>query len=363
MIPRPALRALGAVVLTGLGLARLAAAAGELPRKGGSRSETYPGIAVEYGSVAAPGGPRLRTIVTKPAGASGRLPALFLAGWLSCDSVEAPDGASDSTSATIRGLASRSGMLFYRVDKAGVGDSEGVCGETDFDAELAGYRAAFRQLRARADVDSSRIFVFGWSNGGGFAPLVAEDAPVAGYVTAGGWVKTWFEHMMEIERRRMTLAGKAPGDVNEVMRKTAAFYVLYLNRGMTPAEIAKERPELAGVWSDEPERQYGRPLAYYRQLQGLNLEEAWARVAVPVLAIHGEYDFIMSREDHERIVSIVNARRAGAARFVEVPGMDHVFARHASAVEGMTRMGTGPFAADALETILAWLKEQTAPAK
>lgn len=343
-------------MLIAFGAAR--AFAGELPRKS-ARNETYPGITVEYGSVAVPGGTRLRTIVTKPVSASGKLPALFLAGWLSCDSVEAPDGATDSTAAMIRGLAARSGMLFYRVDKAGVGDSEGVCGATDFDAELAGYRAAFRQLRSRGDVDPGRIFVFGWSNGGGFAPLIAEGAPVAGYVVAGGWVKTWFEHMMEIERRRMTLSGKAPADVNDGMRKTAQFYDLYLNRGMTPAAIAKVRPDLAGIWSAEPEHQYGRPLAFYRQLQKLNLEAAWERVDSPVLSMHGEFDFIMSREDHERIAAIVNARRPGTARVIEVPGMDHVFGRHASAAEGMTQMGSGPFAADALETILAWLKERS----
>lgn len=355
-------RSIVAAALAGaVSLAGSMAGAADLPRRSSARAETYPGIRVEYGSVSAPGGTRLRTIVTRPDAPPGRLPALFLAGWLSCDSVEAPNGAGDSTAMLLRGLAARSGMLFYRVDKAGVGDSEGSCGDTDFDAELAGYRAAFRQLRSRPDVDPARIFVIGWSNGGGFAPLVPEGAPVAGYVVAGGWVKTWFEHMMEIERRRMTLSGKAPGEVNDAMRKTAEFYDLYLNRRMTPAAIARERPELAAVWSDEPESQYGRPLAYYRQLERLNLEAAWSRVSAPVLSIHGEYDFIMSRDDHERIAAIVEARRPGSARFVEVPGMDHVFGRHASAVDGMTRMGSGAFAADALETILAWLKERSAP--
>jgi pimeloyl-ACP methyl ester carboxylesterase len=325
-----------------------ASCAADLPRKSAGR-ETYPGIRVEYGEVGAPGGPRLRTIVTRPDGASG---------WLSCDSVEAPDGARDSTAEMLRGLAARSGMLFYRIDKAGVGDSEGVCADSDFASELAGYRAAFRQLRARPDIDPARVFIFGWSNGGGFAPLVADGASVAGYVVAGGWVKTWFEHMMEIERRQMALSGKAPGEVNEGMRLRSAFYDRYLNLGMTPAAIVKERPDLAPVWTDETERQYGRPLDYYRQLQRLNLEAAWAKVEAPVLSIHGEHDFIMSREDHERIAALVNARRPGLGRFVEVPGMDHVFGRHATAADGMNHMGQGVFAEDVLATVLAWLRER-----
>src|SRR5262249_40186671 len=127
-------------------------AGSELSRKS-SFTETYPGIAVEYGSVAASGGPRLRTIVTKPSGAAGRLPALLLAGWLSCASVEAAPGTPSTTAKMFQGLASRSGMLFYRLDKPGVGDSEGACGEADFQTELDGYRAGFRQLVARPDVD------------------------------------------------------------------------------------------------------------------------------------------------------------------------------------------------------------------
>lgn len=330
--------------------------AAELPRRNGAARESYPGIAVEYGSVSAPGGPALRTIVTKPASQPGRLPALFLAGWLSCDSVEARPGSRDSTSMMMAALASRSGMLFYRVDKAGVGDSEGVCGDTDFSSELAADRAAFRELASRADVDPKRIFIFGWSNGAGFAPLVPEGAPVAGYVVAGGWVKTWFEHMMEFERRRFTLSGKPPGEINDLLRIESEFYDLYLNKKMTPGAIVKAHPELANSWDDEPERQYGRPAKYYQELQELNLSAAWAKVDAPVLSIHGEYDFIMGREDHEMIASIVNARHPGSARFLEAPRMDHSFSLHSDRVEGMTRMGEGPFAEDVLSEMLAWLK-------
>ena len=250
-------------------------------------------------------------------------------------------------------------MLFFRVDKPGVGDSEGVCGDTDFGTELAGYRAAFRQLRSRADVDPSRIFLFGWSNGAGIAPLVPEGAPVAGYVVSGGWVRTWYEHVLEAERRQRILSGRSPAEVHDAMRKDEELYDLYLNRGMTPGAVVKERPDLAPAWSDEPDRQYGRPARFYQQLQGLNLEAAWTGVDAPVLAIHGEYDSIMGREDHERIAAIVNARHPGLALFVERPRMDHVFGLQPSAAEGMTRMGEGALDEGALEAILDWLKTRS----
>jgi pimeloyl-ACP methyl ester carboxylesterase len=33
--------------------------------------------------------------------------------------------------------------------------------------------------------------------------------------------------------------------------------------------------------------------------QELNLAEAWDKVSVPVLAIHGEYDWVMSADDYK----------------------------------------------------------------
>jgi len=43
----------------------------------------------------------------------------------------------------------------------------------------------------------------------------------------------------------------------------------------------------------------GRPIAFYQQLQRLNLEREWAKVRVPTLVMHGQYDWIMSRSDFD----------------------------------------------------------------
>ena len=159
----------------------------------------------------------LRSIVTKPRDAKGKLPVIFLAGWLSCDSVEAPADTKDATGLILRGLAQMPGFCLFKIDKPGCGDSEGDCSQTDFDTELAGYRAAFRALKNHDFIDSNCVYIFGSSNGGGFASLVpeteSERAQVRGYISIGGWVKTWFEHMLDIERRRFALMKKSPGEV------------------------------------------------------------------------------------------------------------------------------------------------------
>src|SRR5215472_17705340 len=82
-----------------------AVCAEELPRRSKAPRESYPNVDVIYDSVTAPDGNRLRTIITKPRDAKGKLPVIFVAGWLSCDSVEAPAATKDESGLVFRGLA------------------------------------------------------------------------------------------------------------------------------------------------------------------------------------------------------------------------------------------------------------------
>ncbi|PYL72238.1 MAG: hypothetical protein DMF22_04855, partial [Verrucomicrobia bacterium] len=82
-----------------------AVCAEELPRKIKTPRESYPNVDVIYDSVTMPDGKRLRSIITKPRDVKGKLPVIFLAGWLSCDSVEAPADTKDATGLILRGLA------------------------------------------------------------------------------------------------------------------------------------------------------------------------------------------------------------------------------------------------------------------
>jgi hypothetical protein len=57
---------------------------------------------------------------------------------------------------------------------------------------------------------------------------------------------------------------------------------------------------------------------------------AWSEVRAPVLALHGEFDWIMSREDFEILVALVNRNSPGAAEFVELASTGHTFEHYAS---------------------------------
>ena len=293
-------------------------------------------------------GEKLRTFVTRPKTSSGRVPAIFFVGWLSCDSMEYPDANTrDGFGIFMRRLIDESGYATLRMDKPGVGESQGKCSKADFQSEMEGWQAAFDSLGKYGFINQDRTFVVGLSNGGGFSPLAAREHPVRGFVSAGSWGRTWYEHMLDLERRRLTTDGKPPAEVNASVKIFADFYNLYLIKGMTPGQVLSQHPEWKALWYDEPDGQYGRPAAFYQQLQALNLGEAWQRVEAPVLVIRGGADDVMSRADSEAIAQIVNQIHPGKARYMEIDGMGHGFT-----VKGKFNDALVP-------TVLEWMKQQS----
>jgi pimeloyl-ACP methyl ester carboxylesterase len=324
--------------------------------------EADPKLDIEYSTISMPPGYRLRTIITRPAGAdrAAKLPALILFPWLSCSSVEVFNKPATGMDHLLAGIIRDSGFLTLRVERPGAGDSEGpACSQTDLKTEIAGQLIALEQLKSQPDFDPARLFVMGMSLGGGLAPLIAQDEKVRGYVSIAGVVKTWFEHMMEIERRRLTLSGKSPAEVNDAMSGYAELYTEYLIRGRTPREVVEERPALKPLWTEEPDTQYGRPVAYYSQLQTLNLESAWQKVAAPTLIVAGEYDWIMSADDYDRMASLVNLNAPGAATLVRWPRASHEMIQYASR-EAAFREEGGTFDDALIALVVKWLRDQAA---
>jgi pimeloyl-ACP methyl ester carboxylesterase len=311
--------------------------------------EHFRNAEVLYGWAQDGQGERLRTFITRPTNAAGKVPAIFFVGWLSCDSVEYADAEThDGFGILLRRLIDESGYATIRMDKPGVGESEGDCSKADFDHELAGYQSAFDEMLKYDFIDSTKIFVFGLSNGGGTAALVPRQHPVRGYVAASSWGRSWYEHMLELERRRLIESGKSPAEVNSAVKAFAEFYALYLMKGLTPGQIIAHHPEWKSLWYDSPDGQYGRPAAFYQQLEALNLGEAWQKVNEPVLVIHGTADNIMSGADSEAIAHIVNQVHPGHARYLEIDGMTHGFT-----------VGD-KFRDELVSAILTWMKEQLA---
>ena len=287
--------------------------------------ENTPGLDTRYGSLLTGHGDRVRTITTKPKGATGKLPAILFVQWLSCDAPEQYWRFRDGWAAMAQEI-SKAGYLFVRVTKPGVGDSEGPdCADYGFNYELETYRSALRHIRTLPEVDTNRIFLFGGSMGGSMAPIIAQNENLNGIIVSGCYIKTWYEHILEIERRISTLNGDSPTETNNKMKTWSAFYSMYLNEKKTPEEIFKTHPEYQKIWNEPPTHQYGRPVHFYMEANDHNIAAYWEKLKLPVLVIYGEYDWIMTKEDHQWIADIMNKKKNGWGTYLEIPGMDHQF--------------------------------------
>lgn len=325
-------------------------------------TETVPGSSVRYGSVRVPAGYRLRTIVTVPENSpraqDGRHPAFLYVQGIVCQSIDRPTlpGAADTR--LVHALA-EAGYVTLRVDKPGLGDSEGPpCGELDFQTELAGFTAALRQLAAMPEVDPDRIYVFGHSMGGVIAPFLTAEVPVRGTVVYGTLARTWFEYQLENVRRQAALNPAASeADITDAVLAEARLSATVLIDKRTVGDAWNRWPELRvpdqGTMLDE-NHIATRGMAFFHQLQDLNLARAWQESSGAVLAIHGEYDWVTSGQDHDKIAQIVNDRSPGAGTSIVLARADHGFTTHDSFDDSVARMGQGEFAASLPARVIQW---------
>ena len=336
---------------------------GDLPRKDGKPLIDLPGLETEYGSVKTSEGVRLRTILTRPAGARDRLPAIMLAQWVSCGSL---DFGADRQN-ELRMIADRSGMVLIRVERSGTGDSEGVpCGELDYDTEVRHYREAFDQIARHPWVDSSRIIIFGSSLGSTTAPLIAQGKDIAGIAVQGGGAVTYLERMINFDRIFLERSGKyTPAQIHEEMTRRIPFHVEYLINGKTPEQIERERPDLKGVWQSirggaEAPPHYGRPYAWHQEAAKHDFLEAWTNIRAPVLVIHGEYDQFEPEHGHRLIVDTVNKLRPGSATFIQIPKADHNIDVYPSADDAYADRNGTPRRDLLAQPIIEWARKITA---
>lgn len=340
--------------------------AGDLPRRENRPLEAIPGLDSRYGVLRTRDGTRLRTILTRPTGSSGRLPVILFVQWLSCDSIELPASQTDGWSRMLRRLAQDSGFAMMRTEKAGVGDSEGgTCAALDYETELAHHRDALAALRRSDDVDTRRIVVFGASMGGNMAPLVAAGQDVAGVMIWGGGAKPWLERTLGLERRAKQFEGMPAAELDAYMQSLKPFLAAYLIDRQTPAAIARERPALAGIWKrmvgTGENSHYGRPFAFHQQAQAQNWAAAWAQVDAPVLVLYGEYDWFEDAAAHRLVADTANREQSGSGRFVTIPQTDHHFVRYPTP-QAAFREENGRIDPDpAVDEMLRWVRATVAP--
>jgi uncharacterized protein len=308
-------------------------------------------------------GQRMRTIVTKPKAAGKHPGFMFIQGFspVSYDFVlsSATGDVTTLDGPLLHDVAS-SGFVTIRVEKPGVGDSEGgPFADLDYHGEIGIYKETLRQLKATPGVDVDNIFIFGHSMGASFGPMIAVDDPVKGIAVYGGAARTWFEYLLDTIRYQGLVGGDSFENTDVKARHGARIMAQVMLEGRSPAEVKEALPELApfvdaffpgGLFN-------GKTLDFWRQLGEINFASYWSRLDCHVLAVKGASDFVVYEADHQLIADIVNRKHAGRGQFVIAPNSDHLLHAFATERDSMRNFQRGNYSDSFAVLLKNWMAQ------
>ncbi len=296
---------------------------------------------------------RLRAVWTFPAGGSARVPAIWLlpgAAWLS---EEHPVEPRSARLTLVRGLT-RAGFATLRVERSGLGDSEGPpCTELDLHAELSGWRAAREHFCGQPRVLPGARFLYGRSLGGMLAPLLCERGDFAAVAVWGSSAQPWPRAMLAASERQYRLAGRAGPELQRTLAQLEQLSQLVYGEGLNPEAAYRRHPELreAEPASFAGRYVYGRVASFFQQLAATDVAAAWRGVRCPVLALHGSADWLSLAEDSQQIAEL-----APAGEYRELAGIDHMMHARSSVEESFAEPWGGDFSPAALDALVSFFE-------
>lgn len=294
--------------------------------------ETYTGATARYGAVAFRNG-RLRDILVTPTGAPANHPVVFLIQGYVCATMEGPT-PEHPYRAFAQGLAER-GIATYRIEKPGIGDSDGGpnCIDTDFDTELDAFRAGLKTLIDTYRIAPSRIVLMGHSMGGVQAPLLAaERQNLKGVAVMGTVARNWHDYMIELFRLQgFFSANEDPVEGEVIAEEMRPLLDRIFTENVPLRQIANDEPRHADLmrrmmaW-DGNSQLLMRDVSFWRGVGQQRMTRAFQRANAPVLAMYGEADFAaIDDRDHRLIADVVNFYRPGQGTYVQLAKTGHGF--------------------------------------
>ncbi|WP_144394408.1 alpha/beta fold hydrolase [Pleionea sediminis] len=292
---------------------------------------------------------RLRSYIYQPKdiAKNEKRPALFYIQGYTCGSVNW--GALPNL--TMRQLLSdiaKAGFVVYRVEKFGVGDSDGhlKCSQIDFTTELSGFDAAIKALKALPYVDENNIHLFGHSLGGLYAPLIAEKNTVKSVAVYGTVVKPWYEYLLDIYSKQALLYGTDKKTAQKNRDRVQPLLDAWLNSDRS-LEAMRHDEKLKDAFNSNlvpinGDQIFHRHYTFFRDQNQYNFAAKWKALKVPTLAIHGEYD-VQAIDDswtHD-VVNAVNSHGRDIAKRVIIPKTEHSLMTYKSREATMSALSNG----------------------
>lgn len=314
----------------------------------GKPKETSETAEVIYDAVPFSGG-KLRSIIHKPK-ADGQMPLLVFLQGFSCGSIDLYHAPDDPVRQLVDGLVER-GFVVYRVEKPGVGDSDGTldCDEIDYETEVAAFDAAVGQLDRYDFVDTDNIFYFGHSLGGITAPILAAKHQPKGVAVYGTIFESWYEYMQKVFRDQAYVRKDDWIRTENASRDAQKFLAELFLSDKSVQEMAldpaiKNQLDNRILDYDGGDHFVGRHYTFWRGINAANPVQAWRDADVHTLAIYGEFDLhAISKDGAQKIAALVNDYHPGKGRFVLLEGTEHAFAKVPSMAEYVRMRRNGTF--------------------
>ena len=271
----------------------------------------------------------------------------------------ASDGSRDSRLFLhLEALLVPAGFAVLRYDRRGSGASAGDFMAVGF-AQLADdCLAAVALAAAQPDVDPRLIGIFGFSQGGWIGPEAASRSDeVAFLVLVGACAVTPAAQMRYVTQTSLRGAGYPEADVERALAARAAVDAATRDETDRDEAAAEVRAIEGEPWF---EAAFIPPLpgdasasSKWRLEMDYDVAPKLARLAIPVLLIHGEHDRWTPIEDSQRIWRDAFRDRPQQLMAVRLPGTGHLptLARGAEGEEA------APISPDYEALLLRWLRQ------
>jgi pimeloyl-ACP methyl ester carboxylesterase len=261
-------------------------------------------------------------------------------------------------------LLARSGIAALAFDGRGTGRSAGDNDAVTTLERFEDVHGALDLMAARTDLGP--VGLLGNSAAGWIVPNVAaEREDVAFVITLVGPAESLADQQGHVTTAYMRASGETYSEPEyaeafEYQRQT----VLLAQSGSSWDEFEKiNEPAKAARWAEHaliPESLDAPDLDYFRRRVGFDAPN-WAGVRVPVLAVFGEADLVVTLEDNVPLLESALAANPDVT-IVILPGADHAMARGA----GLVGEGTWPDRFYRLwtrspwvfEAVIEWLQER-----
>jgi hypothetical protein len=250
--------------------------------------------------------------VSKPANATGKLPAVILvSGSDPTDRDENMFGIP--IFGQIADALADAGFIVLRYDKRGVGQSGGRTEAARLEHFAEDARAAVKAMSERKDVDRKRVAIVGHSEGGWIALMAAKDNRVA----AVGLVAT-----AAVSGRELNLYQVAHGLERSTRSEAERQATIDLQKQIQQAVVTGlgwdqiKVPEAIRHQADTP---------YFQSFLTLDPARLMKDVQQPLLIVEGERDTQVPPANAEKLETLAKARKKAApVKVVKIPAINHL---------------------------------------